>query len=388
MASRFPILNMSQPHKSSRRDFLRGRAAVEALQSVVGDGEFSVAQSEASGYLLRIGRKAMACEFEVLLNAGQYPNGTDAAVAALDVVDQLESQLTVYRDDSEVSRLNRSAHLGPVEVEPRLFALLEKALQIHRDTSGAYDITSGPLTKAWGFYRRDGRMPDQGELSEVMQRVGLKHVEFNVGLKSIRFDTAGVEINLGSIGKGHALDRAADLLIAAGIENFLIHGGNSSVLGRGSTGTSPTDDSVTESSSNGGWWVGLRHPLQPQRRIGEIRLSDRALGTSGSGTQFFVHEGKRFGHILDPRTGWPAEGTLSTTVAVPTGAEADALATAFYVLGCDAAIEYCRKHAGISAVIMSPASKDGHVDVTLWGFAKSDLRLEPDDSLSIRRIES
>src|SRR5262249_4156409 len=144
----------------------------------------------------------------------------------------------------------------------------------------------------------------------------------------VRLDRAGVEINLGSIGKGYALDRMAELLVAEGIENFLIHGGNSSVLGRGvgqESGVRSQELEETERETRG-WWVGLRHPLVPERRIGEICLRDRALGTSGSGTQFFVHEGKRYGHILDPRTGRPAEGTLSTTVAAPTGAEADALA--------------------------------------------------------------
>ena len=134
-----------------------------------------------------------------------------------------------------------------------------------------------------------------------------------------------------------------------------------------------------------GWWIGLRHPLVPERRIGEILLRDRALGTSGSGTQFFTHEGRRYGHILDPRTGRPAEGMLSVTVASPTGTKADALATAFYVMGTDAAIEYCRRHTDIAAVMMSPAADSGNVDVTLFGFAEGEIRLYDDPSLFVRR---
>src|SRR5690606_7067525 len=102
--------------------------------------------------LVHVGREAMACEFEVVLNAGQYPSGPDAAVAALDLVDQLEAQLTVYRDTSEVSRLNARAATEPVAVESRLFELLEQAIALSQETGGSFDVTSGPLSKVWGFY--------------------------------------------------------------------------------------------------------------------------------------------------------------------------------------------------------------------------------------------
>ncbi|HTQ40862.1 MAG TPA: FAD:protein FMN transferase [Pirellulales bacterium] len=401
---------MSNPHKSTRRDFLRGKAAADVLANSPIGGETAAEGNDlplaagtaslgaAAGYLSTISRRAMACEFAVLLNAGQYPAGIEAALAALDLVDQLEAQLSVFRDSSEVSRLNQTAYVAAVEVEPRLFALLKLAAEIHCDTAGAYDIATGPLTKLWGFYRRQGQMPAETELAKTMQHVGLRHVQFDDEKQTVRFVTPGVELNLGSIGKGYALDRAAELLEADGIMNFLLHGGNSSVLARGSGRGSKAEETSTlipalsqREREQDGWWIGLMHPLAPERRIGEVRLHDRALGTSGSGTQFFIHDGHRYGHILDPRTGWPAEGTLSTTVAAKTGAEADALATAFYVLGAEAAIEYCRRHAGISAVMMSPVegpptAAHGRVEVLQWGWAEDEIRMYPDDSLSIRRI--
>ncbi len=288
---------MAASHKSTRRDFLKGQAAVDALQDLAQNfGEAAGDESDASqfesiergraGYLLRIGRRAMACEFEVLLNSGQFANGMDAAIAALDVVDELEAQLTVYRDTSEVSALNRTAHLQPVELESRLFDLLAKAAEIHQQSGGAYDITAGPLSKVWGFYRRAGRVPTADEISETMQCVGMQHMQLDATSRSVRFGKRGVEINLGSIGKGYALDRAAEVLIAAGVNDFLMHGGNSSLLAKGSAAEGPD-------TPQAGWWVGLRHPLMTRRRIGEVCLHDRAIGTSGSGTQFFVHNGRR-----------------------------------------------------------------------------------------------
>jgi thiamine biosynthesis lipoprotein len=322
----------------------------------------------------------MACEFEVLLNAKQYPHGAETAVEGLDLVDQLESQLTVYRDDSEISLINRDAREQSVEVEPRLFALLERAAQIHRDTGGAYDITSGPLSKAWGFYRREGKMPSDAEIAETLTVVGMQHLQFDAGRQTVQFDRPGVEINLGSIGKGYALDRLAELLRGAGIDNFLLHGGNSSVLAAG-----PNTATTGEPA---GWWIGLRHPLRPEKRLGQIRLRNRAVGTSGSGTQFFIHEGRRLGHILDPRTGRPAEGTLSVTVAAATGADADALATALYVLGPIAAADYCRQHPELSAIIMSRGEKPTQANVTLCNVPENEIQLEADPLVVIQNYSA
>src|SRR5262249_48474900 len=160
----------------TRREFLRGRAAIDALQEVT--AAISLPETEQEQYLTRFSRRAMACEFEVILNAGQYPRGGESALAALDLVDQLESQLTVYREDSDVSRLNQTAPRRDVEIEPRLFALLARTAEIHCETAGAYDITSGPLSKVWGFYRRDGRIPNEQDLDDVTKRVGMHHIEF------------------------------------------------------------------------------------------------------------------------------------------------------------------------------------------------------------------
>ncbi len=304
----------------------------------------------------------MACEFEVLLNAGQYADAPELAVAALDLVEQLEDQMTVYRPHSEVSRLNRGAIERKVDVEPRLFELLRFAKELHRRTAGAYDITSGPLTKAWGFFRRAGKMPRDDELAATLSRVGSQHLALDESQRTVRFMRPDMEINLGSIGKGHALDRCAELLEGRGVADFVLHGGQSSVLARGERGLAAGE----------GWWIGLRNPLRPTEQLGEIRLRNRALGTSGSGTQFFYHQGRRYGHILDPRTGRPAEGMLSTTVLAPSGAEADALSTAFFVMGMEPALAYCQAHPHLGAVLIALGPKTGSLDIRVIGLDESD----------------
>ena len=365
---------MRERSQSTRREFLKGRAAADALVDLTqgaraSNGEVSSAlpSRSATPYLVHVGRRAMACQFEAFLNAGQYRQGTEAAIEALNLVDALEAQMTVYRDDSEVSRINQSAASEDVQVEPRLLQLLARGVQLHDGTAGAYDITSGSLSKVWGFYRRAGGIPSEADLVAALSRVGSRFLEIDLEAETIHFQRDGVEINLGSIGKGYALDRGAELLVGEGVQDFLFHGGQSSVLARGSQG------------GDEGWLVGLRHPLRADRRLAEIRLRDRALGTSGSGTQFFLHEGKRYGHILDPRTGWPADRVVSATVVTASGADADALATAFYVMGIDGAFDYCRTHAGVAAIIVRPG-QGASLQIDSFGLADDEWRILSDES--------
>src|SRR5262249_22047662 len=160
--------------------------------------------------------------------------------------------------------------------------------------------------------------------------------------RTVRYRCPGLEINLGSIGKGYALDRAAAVLRDEyGTASALLHGGHSSVYAIG-----------TEPGDGRGWAVGLRHPWDPERRLALVRLRDRALGTSAATFQHLEYNGRKLGHVLDPRTGWPAEGMASATAVAPTGAEADALATAFYVLGVEAARGYCAAHPEVGAVLL------------------------------------
>lgn len=360
---------MMGEHETNRREFLRGRSALEAITHSL-DRAVQGADDEASGlgaqtYLIRAGRRAMACEFEVLLNAGQYEDATERAVEALDLVDELESQLTVYRDSSEISWINQHAFQSAVVVEPRLFALLQFAAGLHVESGGAFDIASGALSRVWGFSRREGRIPCDAELRAALQCTGMRHLVLDPANSSVRFAAAGVEINLGSIGKGYALDRVAAYLLDAGIGDFLLHGGQSSILARGDQG-----------ERGAGWSVGVVDPLRPERRLARIYVHSRGVGTSGASTQFFRHNGKRLGHILDPRTGWPAEGMLSTTVVAPTAAEADALATAFYVLGTEQSIAYCRKHPEIAAILIASGAGGTGCDVQTVGFAEHELEME------------
>jgi thiamine biosynthesis lipoprotein len=190
--------------------------------------------------------------------------------------------------------------------------------------------------------------------------------------RTIRFQQQGMMLNLGSIGKGYALDRCARMLAEAAIEDFLVHGGQSSVI---ASGGRLTGDDDQKAGAKVPWAVGIRHPLRPDRKIAEIHLRDKALATSGSRTQSFRHEGRRYGHIIDPRNGQPAEGIISATAIAPSAAEADALSTAFYVMSADETLEYCEAHGEIGAVLVCPIRHSGGVELRTAGLEEGELQV-------------
>lgn len=262
----------------------------------------------------------MATRFEIALHGRDPVSLRAAGEEALDEIDRLEAQLSLYRAGSELARLNREAHERPVRVMPGLFRLLTRALEISRATGGAFDITIAPLVRCWGFMGGPdaGAVPEAAALAEARAKVGSQHVELDAGKLTVHFTRAGVMLDLGAIGKGHAVDRAAAVLRAAGVENALIHGGTSTsmALGRQPDGTP--------------WKIAIVSPSQDSsaQPLAVVELENESLSVSAVwGRSFRIGE-KTYGHIIDPRTGAPAEGARLTAVVLPGATETDALSTA------------------------------------------------------------
>jgi thiamine biosynthesis lipoprotein len=344
----------------SRRDFLAGKSAADAVQdrvasALAASGDELPTEASPNTYVLHLARRAMATEFQLYLNARNDQWQVEMALTALDRLEALEDQMSVYRDHSEISKLNRCAAHSPQTVETNLFQLLQRGQQYYHTTGGAFDMTSTPLSKLWGFFHRQARMPKADDIERVRQLIGGQHVHIDVEHQQIHFDNADIELNLGAIGKGFAIDQIAGELSSAGVPSFLLHGGMSSVCAVGCR------------DGADGWRVDLKHPLVPTRRLGEFLLSDQAMGTSGCGNQFFYHRGKRMGHIIDPRTGRPADGVYSATVVAPDATAADALATAFYVMGVEQSREFCANHPEIAAVLVIPGRQVGNSQTIVVG---------------------
>lgn len=273
-----------------------------------------------------LARHAMATRFEMVLH-GENPVSLRAAgEEALDEIDRLENQLSLYRPGSEIAQLNARAAREAVRVTPELFGLLQQARQLHDATGGAFDITVAPLVRCWGFMGSHGRMPTADEVAQARSKVGMNHVLLNPRHQTVRFDREGVMLDLGAIGKGYAVGKAAEVLREAGVVSGLIHGGTSTAYAMGQ----PPDA--------GFWTVAIEQPpaaipVSAMPSLPKVALKDEALSVSAAWGRFFQSEGRTLGHVLDPRNGQPTAQALLAAVVLPSATETDALSTALLVLG-------------------------------------------------------
>ena len=307
-------------------------------------------------YLIRVHRRAMACRFEITLG-GHDAHYVDAAREALDEITAIEAQLTIFREESPLVHVNRGAASGAVVIDSDLLQLLMLCRSLHDATERAFDVTSTPLSRCWGFMQREGALPADAAIADARSCVGMANVLLDADQKTVRFARHGVEINLGAIGKGWALDRVAGGLRARGLRNALLSAGHSSLLVIGGTSRP--------------WPIDLTSP-RLEKKIARVNLRYGSIGTSGAGEQFFELNGTRYGHVLDPRTGWPAaSGLLSVSVLASHAAVADALSTAFLVGGEDLAQRYCAQNPNVMAVL---TADDGSATTRIVGtFSGADV---------------
>lgn len=261
----------------------------------------------------------MATRFELVLHGGESGRLRAAGEEALAEIQRLDRQLSFYRPDSELSWVNARAALGPVQVEPRFFRLLERCLQLTDATDGAFDITIAPLMRAWHFVSAGGALPDCETLARARSMVGRQHIELDADRCTVSFTRPGVAIDLGAAGKGYAIDRAMSVLTEHDITSALLHGGTSSIHTIGS------DKGAAE-------WM-IRWSRQVTER--PIVLRNEALSVSAPHGKCFEAGGRTFGHVMDPRIGEPVVRTASAVVIGPGSLECDALSTAVLVHGPD-----------------------------------------------------
>ena len=267
-------------------------------------------------------RDAMGGTFAVVVYGEDRTKIEGAAALALEEVARLDQLLSNYKPSSEWSMVNREAPEKPVHVSDELFALLSKCTEYGQASEGTFDITVGPLMKVWGFYKGSGKLPHRGEIRAALTRIGYQNVILDPQAKTVRFAKSGVEIDPGGIGKGYAVDRMVGVLRAQGIASGFISAAGSSIYGMGTPPSEPR-----------GWRVNIRNPRSPSVTIEEVFLKDQSLSTSGSQEKFFEAEGKIFSHIMDPHTGYPAQGRLQVSVLAPSTTDSEAWTKPIFVQG-------------------------------------------------------
>jgi FAD:protein FMN transferase len=304
--------------------------------------------------IVRLACRAMNTRFEVALWGREESYLTAAAEEALREVEALDQQLSFYRDDSDVRMLNVVAAERPVTVEPRLFRLLQRARELSEATGGAFDLTIGPLLRAWGLTGEGGRVPDQVEIEAARAVTGMDLVELDPDAFTVRFLREGVLIDLGAIGKGYAIERAAALLQEAEVSGALIHGGTSTVQ---ALGTQP-DGSP--------WTVAIQDPGDAEQLLDTLSLQDAALSVSAVHGKFFTEGETRYGHVLDPAAGQPVQGAVLAAVVCGSATDSDALSTALLVGGESLFERVTALHPEAAMLVVHP-SADGGTDVVRHG---------------------
>jgi len=313
---------------------------------------------------------SMGTEFTVVAYGQDVRLLAETVEEVFQEIDRIDKQMSNYKPESELSLINREAASRVVRVEPSLYALIQKSLQYSEDTGGAFDITVGPLMKAWGFFRGEGRVPSPGELHGVLAHVGYQHVKLDPANRTIHFDVPGIELDLGGIAKGYAVDRAVSILRENGVTAALVSSGMSSIYALGA----PPDEE--------GWKIILRDPFDSTVPANVVYLRNFSMSTSGNYNKFFRLGGKTYSHIMDPHTGMPVENMLSTTVFVANATDSDALSK-LYVLGAEGSRRYLATHPSIQALFYLPAGSEKQFKRVL--LQSDSYNLPPDTLVKILR---
>jgi FAD:protein FMN transferase len=283
-------------------------------------------------------RPAMGTTFTVFVYAANREKASEYFEIAFDEIERVEEALSDYRPTSELSRINRLAANEIVTTDPEVFKFLQTSMDFSRRSGGAFDITVGPLMRAWGFFRGKGHYPTPEELSNARRSTGWEHVHLNSEKRTVRFDIQGMSLDPGGIGKGYAVERVVHLLREAGVKAALVDAGSSTIYAIGAP------------PGKIGWTIQVPRPADRVRSISTVVLRDTSLSTSGNYEKFFALNGKIYCHIMDPRTGEPVQGTLQTTVITPNATDSDALSLIMFVMGPEKSEELLNEIPGTSGI--------------------------------------
>jgi thiamine biosynthesis lipoprotein len=283
----------------------------------------------------------MGTRVSVELWADDVARGRELVAEVMNEYRRVDEAMSTYKPGSEISRVNAHAADAPMAIGEELFGLVERSLALSAASGGAFDITYDSVGYLYDFRAR--QRPTDSEIAERLDAVDYRHVVLDRERRTIFFKTKGVRINLGGIGKGYVVERAAAMLRARGVEHALLNaGGDTRVIGdrRGQP-----------------WIVGIRHPRVADEVVTRLPLVDEAISTSGDYERYFEENGRRYHHIINPATGRPTEGILTVTVIGPDGTLTDGLDTAIFVLGVEKGLELIEAYPEYETIIVDAAGK-------------------------------
>jgi thiamine biosynthesis lipoprotein len=284
-------------------------------------------------------RRKMGSRFEVTAVHEDKQAAWTAVEAAFAEIDRIETLISSWQEASETSVINRNAGIKAVQVSDELFNLIQRCLKVSELTQGAFDITTGGLEGLWDFRADPPRLPTEEAIAAALPLVNYREIVVDSDAKTVYLPTPGMKIGFGGIGKGYAANRAVKRLKEAGATGGVVNaGGDLLGFGRRENGEE--------------WEIGIAHPREQERIFARMKLTDQAVVTSGDYESFMIIDGKRYAHILDPRTGRPVEHMMSVTVICPDAELADALATSTFVLGPEEGLQLINALREVEAILV------------------------------------
>ncbi len=312
--------------------------------------EFKEKRGNIEPKLLKKAIMSMGTVFDISAYVSQKSGAEKVFDKVFHEVNRLDNVMSNYKPESDLSKINRKAASESVSCDDELAYIIEQSIEYGDITQGAFDITIGPLMKKWGFFKAQGRIPDNNELDSVLQSVSYKNIRIEEKTKKslfrgsnsekvISFVNPHTQVDLGGIGKGYAVDVAMKLLRKNGIRSALINFAGNVYA----SGSPPGRKS---------WIIGLQHPRNSKEILGSFEVTDKAVSTSGDYEKFFTMNGERYSHIIDPRSGIPVKGIASVTIIADSATKADALSTGVFVLGLDKGMKLIEKLSDVEGIIV------------------------------------
>ena len=281
----------------------------------------------------------MGSRFEITVVAADSTSANEHIETAIAEIDRIEKLISSWDEHSQTSEINRNAGLRPVQVDVELLDLIERAIGISTLTDGAFDISYASMDRIWHFDGSMKSMPTDEAIKASVAKVGYENIVLDRAAGTVYLKLKGMRIGFGAIGKGYAADRAKDLLMAKGVQSGIINAsGDMNTWGKQVDGSE--------------WKVAITNPLEKNNAFALLPISNGAVVTSGNYEKYVEFDGKRYSHIIDPRTGYPSKGIISVTVFAPKAELADALATSVFVMGIDAGLDRINQLPKIECVII------------------------------------
>ncbi len=283
--------------------------------------------------------KLMGSRFDITVVAEDTITSNEHIEIAIGEIERIEKLISSWDKNSQTSEINKNAGIKPVKVDAELFDLIERAIGISKLTDGAFDISYASMDRIWKFDGSMTKMPSEEEIRISISKVGYKNISLDKSNSTVFLKTKGMKIGFGAIGKGYAADMAKDLLISKGVTSGIINAsGDMNTWGKQPNGSE--------------WKVAITNPLNKNQAFAILPISNSAVVTSGNYEKYVDFNGKRFTHIIDPRTGYPSSGIISVTVFAPKAELADALATSVFVMGKEAGLDRINQLPKIECIII------------------------------------